>query len=334
MLFWLLLFSLGAPASALKLAGTPKVWGSICNGSMPTHDYGPDNRCMLFELMQALRPCASCELSRFGEANDGGYLMCSEFVQREKVSAAYSFGIHGYDGWGEDISHKLGVPVHQYDCFDRRAPTCPGEKTCDLRFHPVCVGAPTDSSTYGDMSDTLPKDVNASFQTLRTLMRRNGHGDRGNTSDLLLHMDIEGHEWPIFNDAESVDTLSEFSTIVVEFHGLRHMHGSTEGLWDPARHLNALQTLLKQFVVVHLHGNNCCEMQSFEDPRDARKFKLPRTLEVTLVRRSLLQGIGLEGNDCRSDPGFHPLDAPNFPDQPSLPAIKFPLNKPIPRRNR
>lgn len=51
-------------------------------------------RQALFDL---LRPVAlsNCELERFGEANDGGYLMCGNLLGG--VQSGYSYGIAGYD---------------------------------------------------------------------------------------------------------------------------------------------------------------------------------------------------------------------------------------------
>ena len=57
-------------------------------------------------LLEDLQPVAleNCELKRFGESNDGGYLLCANLLK--DVQAAYSYGISGYDGWGCDITHS------------------------------------------------------------------------------------------------------------------------------------------------------------------------------------------------------------------------------------
>src|SRR5689334_11310564 len=75
-------------------------------------------------LLEQLQPVAlaNCDLKRFGEANDGGYLLCANLLK--DVQSAYSYGISGYDGWGCDISRQLNVKVHEYDCFNLQAPVC------------------------------------------------------------------------------------------------------------------------------------------------------------------------------------------------------------------
>src|SRR5688572_19200858 len=69
-------------------------------------------------LYDAFEPVAvtNCELKRFGDANDGGYLMCGNLLTEAEV--AYSYGINGADNWGCQVSETLTVPVHQYDCFN------------------------------------------------------------------------------------------------------------------------------------------------------------------------------------------------------------------------
>ncbi len=71
----------------------------------------PSVRQRLFDLLQPVS-LANCELARFGEANDGGYLMCANLLS--EVQGAYSYGISGYDKWGCDMATTAGVRLHQY----------------------------------------------------------------------------------------------------------------------------------------------------------------------------------------------------------------------------
>jgi len=88
-------------------------------------------------LFDALRPVAlrNCTLKRFGSANDGGYLLCENLI--EKLGAAYSYGVGPNDDWGCEVSTRYRVPVHQYDCFDPARPVC---KTGTFDFHAECIG--------------------------------------------------------------------------------------------------------------------------------------------------------------------------------------------------
>ena len=166
---------------------------------------------------------ANCQLERFGEAHDGGYLMCANLLS--SVEAAYSYGIAGYDGWGCDISRKLGVSVHQYDCFDLRHPSCPGG---DAVFHAECVGAQPSS------------DEGRLFDTLRNQIARNGDAARR----LVVKMDVEGAEWDSFLYAP--DTVFEgIDQLQVEFHHV-----------DEVRFVAAMQRVKQFFYIAHVHVNN------------------------------------------------------------------------------
>jgi len=176
-------------------------------------------------LWRSLQPVAleGCRLERFGEANDGGYLVCGNLLSG--AAAGYSYGISGYDGWGCQMSSTLRVPVHQYDCFDRRVPACAGGATV---FHGECIGRETATI------DGRPYD------TLEHQLTRNGHqGAR-----IVMKIDVEGAEWDVFATAPD-DVLERIDQLVVEFHQT-----------DQRRFLTVVQRLARYFHVANLHMNN------------------------------------------------------------------------------
>ena len=179
-------------------------------------------RRILFREIQPVK-LANCNLERFGEAHDGGYLVCGNLLGA--VQSAYSYGISGYDGWGCDVSRRLGVTVHQYDCFDLRRPSCSGGTTV---FHGECIG------TLAGIQDGRP------FGTLATQIAYN----RDNGKHLVVKMDVEGAEWDSFITAPD-DILRRIDQLVVEFHGL-----------DQSRYIVAVRKLKQFFHVAHLHWNN------------------------------------------------------------------------------
>jgi Methyltransferase FkbM domain len=176
-------------------------------------------------LWQSLQPVTldGCRLERYGEANDGGYLLCGNLLT--DVTAGYSYGISGYDGWGCQVSTALRVPVHQYDCFDTRAPGCAGGET---EFHAECIGR--ESTTI----DNRPYD------TLEHQLARNGHG----AERIVMKIDVEGAEWDVFATAPD-DVLERIDQLVVEFHRT-----------DERRFLTVVQRLARYFHVANLHMNN------------------------------------------------------------------------------
>lgn len=151
-------------------------------------------------LLEQLQPVAlaNCELKRFGEPNDGGYLMCANLLT--DVQTAYSYGISGYDGWGCDVSRQLKVKVHEYDCFNVQEPVCEGGA---LVFHPECVAGNRSKDSDGRL-----------FDTPESQMARNDDAKR----HLVVKMDVEGAEWETFLSM-SDSTLDQIDQLAVEFHG-------------------------------------------------------------------------------------------------------------------
>jgi hypothetical protein len=178
-------------------------------------------------LMEALQPVAlaNCRLERFGEAHDGGYLMCGNLLRG--VESGYSFGIAGYDKWGCDISTKLSVKVHQYDCFDTTRPACPDGDTI---FHAECVG------------DTTRTIEGRFFDTIENQLARNG--DAGKR--IVLKIDVEGAEWDSFIRVPD-EVLSRIDQLAVEFHRIRD---------EDDKYLLVVERLKRFFHVAHLHFNN------------------------------------------------------------------------------
>jgi len=209
-----------------------------------------------FEFLRALRLCAHCDhYERFGEYNDGGYVMCSDGLEHGLVGA-YSYGINGFDGWGMAVASRYSIPLHEYDCFNLHRPSvCHG---CNVTFKGECVASPSAAPKWNHKS-------------LMQQVRDAGNADAQEDS-LLLKMDVEGAEWPVFAD-ESVSSLKKFRQVVVEYHGLQHRH-------DHGRYSHIFKRMADMgFAVTHLHGNNCCGMAQFG------QYKIPAVIEVTYVRR-------------------------------------------------
>jgi hypothetical protein len=213
--------SLGLVASVgvllLALRAAP---GPLHIPSIPTDGF--DLKRQLLREIQPVK-LANCTLQRFGEAHDGGYLLCGNLLG--SVRAGYSYGISGYDGWGCEVSRTLAVPVHQYDCFNLTVPQCQGGR---MIFHGECIGTST------AVEDGRP------FDTLERQVARNG--DAGKR--LVVKIDVEGAEWDSFIAAPD-DVLQRIDQMAVEFHG-----------FDEARFLVAIRRLKSLFHVAHLHFNN------------------------------------------------------------------------------
>jgi hypothetical protein len=183
-------------------------------------------RDALFAELQPVK-LTNCELARFGEKNDGGYLTCRNLLA--DVKSAYSYGISGYDGWGCQVSTELKVPVHQYDCFNTKQPLCPTGKPV---FHPECIAG----SRFTDSDGRL-------FDSMESQFAKNGDAAK----HVIVKMDVEGAEWDsMLKTPDAV--LENIDQVIFEFHGVETA--------NIARIFEVVLKLKKHFHVAHLHINN------------------------------------------------------------------------------
>ena len=241
--------------------------------SRQAEDTPANPRQAYFQMLQPVA-LSNCELQRFGEPNDGGYLMCGNLLGN--VQAGYSYGISGYDGWGCDVSTRLKVTVHEYDCFDTTEPECPKGV---LKFHAECVG---------DKQETVEGRV---FDTVANQFARNGDASKR----IVLKMDVEGAEWDSFLSSPD-DVFEKIDQLVVEFHGVGDERNGTQ---DQKRRV--VQKLRRFFEVGHIHYNNATCSAGYE-PFPSWAYEVLFVSKRLAVVDPTHQAIGL-----------HPLDAPNLP---------------------
>ncbi len=215
-----------AVAALLVVAAAVLLWYSRRNPEYDDPFVAPDATNIRRALFAELQPVAlaNCELRRFGEPNDGGYLMCANLLG--SVRAGYSYGINGYDQWGCDVSRTLRIPVHQYDCFNVEKPSCPDGTTI---FHAECVGAAASKDDGGRVFETIAGQLEAN----------------GNSTDrLVVKMDVEGAEWDALLTAPA-GVLQRIDQLAIEFHGA-----------NQRKYVSVVRRLKRYFHVAQVHFNN------------------------------------------------------------------------------
>ena len=180
-------------------------------------------RSLLLRELQPVR-LSNCTLERFGEAADGGYLMCGNLLRYSQV--AYSYGINGYDGWGCAMAARLASTTHQYDCFNLEEPACSAGRT---QFHPLCVAGRASVDADGRAFEPLAQQIAANGDRLRRL---------------VVKMDVEGAEWQTLLHTPD-EVLRRFDQLTIEMHGV-----------DRPLNVAVVQKLKRTFHVAHLHINN------------------------------------------------------------------------------
>ena len=225
---------------------------------------------------------------RVGASNDGGYVMLDDF---QPDGIAYSLGIGPDVSWDLDLAER-GVEIYQYDHTVAEAPVS------HPRFRHFRIGVTHDDSLSPDL------------KRLDTILHRNGHAQR---RDMVLKVDIEGHEWAAL-DALDDAVLGQFRQIVVEFHGMQLLEMET----FRQRAHRLLSRLRQQFEVIHVHGNN------FSGMPDLGGLAVPDCIELTLARKDLYT-FGVSAEEF---PG--PLDLPNDTSRPDLALGSFQCGAPVP----
>ena len=226
-------------------------------------------------LLNRLKPVKTrFELLRLGGTSDGGYLVPDDL---EGISACFSPGVD-YTASFEEAMIARKIPCYLADASVKNPPF-----HHDLiDFEPMFLGA-------SNSADTM---------TLRSWVESKITAD---DRDLLLQMDIEGHEWPVLLDS-SPELLGRFRVIVLEIHHL-------DRIFDSAFLMiidSCLEKLGKIFHVVHVHPNNAAPLLVYGG------ISIPPLLEVTLLRRDRADDLG----PAEQIP--HRLDQPNLASLPDL----------------
>lgn len=176
------------------------------------------------DIIKILKPMDVIDMEkiRIGKNYDGGYILLNDF---ENVKIAYSFGISHEISFDKGLADK-NIDVFMYDHTISKLPYD------NPRFHWNKIGLSTESNKKKHM------------KTLDELIKENNHSNENN---LILKIDIESHEWNIFENI-TIDTLKKFKHIVGEFH-----------LNDKNKYicLEILKKIQTTHQIIHLHCNNC-----------------------------------------------------------------------------
>lgn len=247
-------------------------------------------------LLQSFRICGQCSnYQRFGEGHDGGYLMCMDGLSKDSMKAAYSLGVEHHDQWSEDVIKHLNLPVSQFDCTVSSSLCSQNHAQC--KFFKKCI-------VSSDGKHPMPGHEQEGL-TLNQVLQQTGQ-EKAADGSLLMKMDIEASEWPIYA-VESQETLKKFGELIVEFHWLDQKQNHPQ-------YLKAMQHILAAgFKVAHLHGNNFGGMYT-----TSNGATIPNVVEVTFV-----QGAARPGGCDDNQEYDKTLDTPNNENLAELPMAHF-----------
>jgi hypothetical protein len=204
----------------------------------------------LHDFFTQLRPVNNgYELLRIGSNSDSGYLVPNDF---DGISHCFSAGCDKNWTFELDLQKRFGIRSHLIDSEDKR----PSDLTSEHTYTPKWLGSKATKNTL-----TLTDWVSLNSSDL--------------DGDYILQMDIEGYEWLTLLNLDEKFFL-KFRILIIEFHGAKNLVNGKHfnGTFKPI-----INQLTKLFDPVHIHGNNCCGVVTYE------KYSFPEVFEVTLHRK-------------------------------------------------
>lgn len=238
----------------------------------------PDSELKPF--IDSLKPVATnFSLQRVGAEFDGGYLLPSDL---KGISAIFSPGVDAVSSFEEYFADQ-GIPCYMIDA----SIDSPPKFHKHFFFKKIFLG---------------PKNTKK-FITLKSWV--NQSVPLGN--DSILQMDIEGAEWDVLRHVQR-KVLKKFRIMIIEFHDFNQVLSDFRTFKITK---SIFEKLLKDFVIVHFHSNNCC------DSILVAGIEIPKVVEITFLHKSRI----FETHGPSVLP--HVLDRPNLPEKEDVSQTKM-----------
>ena len=195
---------------------------------------------------------------RIGSINDGGYVI----VENLNYDILISCGISNDITFENIFTNKYNI---ECIAFDGTIDNLPHNNNNKIKFIKKNIGP----------------EENEKITNLKNVII--------NYNNIFLKMDIESHEFrwlEILTD----DEINKFSQIVIEFHFpfstyLSHGINWLDEEIGVDRKVNCLKRLANSHYLIHLHGNNCCYIKSYNN------ITVPNVFECTYIRKDLCNRI-------------------------------------------
>jgi len=192
-------------------------------------------------------------LIRMGPAGDGGYLIPDDL---DHLRACFSPGVNTISDFELECAERE-MEVFMVDGSVEAPPI----KNPLFNFRKIYIGEKSTDQCIS-MDDWIQESI----------------GD--DEGDLILQMDIEGHEYKSLNGM-SEKNLQRFRIIVIEFHGLNYLLNYK---------IHTFKRLLKNHTCVHIHPNNC------EPARKVGRLMIPNLMEFTFLRNDRVKSWAFRTN--------------------------------------
>lgn len=211
------------------------------------------------------------KIERFGKEYDGGYVIPIKAL--EQADAVLGYGIRDDISFEEMFSARFNRPSYGFDCGKDININITNKLFTLVR---ECIG--TDSSIDGGLKNSNGKVT--SFTTELTNLNLNN-------KKLFVKMDIEGGEFSSFQEIMSY--ADNITGIAMELHILSPS--------DFQKGIELLKMINKNFVLTHVHSNNCATY-NYKLLYSAANLKgiIPSVLELSFINKSLITKYEISNN--------------------------------------
>lgn len=212
------------------------------------------------------------DLIRLGNNADGGYVGSATALKASHK--LYTYGVGG--NW---VFEKNYVTKYPGKCAEMRDHTVDVKDTgaANLFFYKEALAPTEKSTTFDEVRDTA--------------------------MPVFLKLDVEGAEYPFFNNA-SLNTYENVTGIICEFHNLHTQLGLSE-------FKKTIVRLQEYFDIIHVHGNNFGKLISEEE------FLFPQTPELSFINKNLAN------KNTKFQDVNYPLAGLDFPNCTGRPDLQF-----------
>jgi len=255
-------------------------------------------------------PIKNSNLLRLGNKNDGGYIVSREIVNNAEILV--SFGISNDWSFEEDLILKSRC--NYIVCYDHSVSKKIFFKEA-IRMLFSAIAYPKNLNykinriknyfqyiNFFNQKNIIHIEKKVSNNIVNELNNIDIQNVFKNFSSkkILLKIDIEGSEYRILNDICKIK--DKLIGIIIEFH-------------DIDLNINKIQDFIdsiSEFKILHIHGNNCGEVDNEGNPT---------IIEMTLLNINLIKYNFEEFNNQK-----YPLNKIDFPNDPFKKDIKLEFN--------
>ena len=235
------------------------------------------NKKKLNNFLKKLQPYqTNYPLIRFGNNNDGGYLIPDDL---KDLNFCFSCGV------GQDISFEKGL-------LSKKIKSYFADGTVD--------SLPMNHKNFKFIKKNISHISTSKDFSINEFIKNKIKGE-----DYILKLDIEGHEYKTIIDLEK-KYLKEARIIVIEFH---FMHRILRNCYYDFLEY-CFDKILDSHLIVHVHPNNDAETKVY------KRTKIFSVLEITFLRKDRILSKKKTVNythplDCQTNPNKKELFIPD-----------------------